>query len=278
MLRLLAVLLIFTCANVGVAHAKCTWFQKSFSLGPDLGFGDRYRKSLSENFKDYGVCVVKKSEGHPTRLGNKSLRFEIKTGDCGWGKDNKWSDCKNDRARHELSGNYQNDGEYWYTWSLYLPEDFQLVFPTKLAMSQFHQQKSHPVWMFQNVSGGYYVDDQVVGITAHMRKIINHQDMLGAWNDILINANFTHEETGFFKVWVNGKLVFEHHGKTKRKDKQIYHKFGLYQSFLSRYRKAKNVEDVPGQVAYFDEIRRATSCAKLRLDDLGYDCDALIKQ
>ena len=254
---------------------KCTSsFSKSFSITSDVGFGNSYFKSLSNNFKKHGVCIVEKSKGHPTRLGQQSLRFEVKSGDCGY--DNGWDDCKKDRERHELYGNRHSDGEYWYAWSIYLPKDFKNIYPTKLAMGQFHQSKGHVVWMFQNADGGYFVDNQVYGRTSRTDRILNQKEMLSRWNDILINANWTDKKEGFFRVWVNGKLSYKYSGSTKSKGKKVYQKFGVYRSFMSRYKMAKNVDLVPGQVVYFDEVRTGKSCSKLKLEQLGYDCNDLL--
>ena len=175
-----------TLCSTNVLAEKCSGFGKSFTLNPDVGFGNKYFKSLSINFKKYGVCIVEKSQGYPTRLGNQSLRFEVKPGDCGYNK--IWSDCKTDRERHELRGENHNDGEYWYVWSIYLPKNFINVYPTKLAMGQFHQDKGHVVWMFQNSSGGYHIDNQVNGYTQYEMEILESKDMIGKWNDIIINT------------------------------------------------------------------------------------------
>lgn len=254
---------------------KCTSsFSKSFSISSDAGYGNNYFKSLSKNFKKYGVCIVERSKGHPARLGHQSLRFEVKPGDCGY--NNGWDDCKNDRERHELSGNRHGDEEYWYAWSIYLPKDFKNIYPTKLAMGQFHQSKGHVVWMFQNGNGGYYVDNQVYGYTSRKDKILNQKDMLGKWNDILVNAYWTDKKEGFFRVWVNGKLSYKYSGPTKSKGKKVYQKFGVYRSFMSRYKMAKNVDLVPGQVVYFDEVRTGKSCSNLKLEQLGYVCKDLL--
>ena len=254
---------------------KCTSsFSKSFSISSDVGFGNQYKKSLFNNFKKHGVCIVEKSKGHPTRLGQQSLRFEVKSGDCGYNKG--WDDCKKDRERHELSGNRHSDGEYWYAWSIYLPKDFKNIYPTKLAMGQFHQSKGHVVWMFQNADGGYFVDNQVYGRTSRTDRILNQEEMVSRWNDILINANWTDKNIGFFRVWVNGKLSYKYNGPTKSKGKKVYQKFGVYRSFMSRYKMAKNVDLVPGQVVYFDEVRTGKSCSKLKLEQLDYDCNDLL--
>ena len=254
---------------------KCTSsFSKSFSLSSDVSFGNKYFKSLSNNFKKYGVCIVEKSKSHPIRLGQQSLRFEVKPGDCGY--NNGWDDCKNDRERHELSGNRHGDGGYWYSWSIYLPKDSKNIYPTKLAMGQFHQSKGHVVWMFQNGNGGYLVDNQVYGYTTRRDKILNQKEMLGKWNDILVNAYWTDKKEGFFRVWVNGKLSYKYSGPTKSKGKKVYQKFGIYRSYMSRYKMAKKVDLVPEQVVYFDEVRTSKTCSKLKLKELGYNCQDLL--
>ena len=44
--------------------------------------------------------VVDKSDGHPVRAGDKSIRFEVRPGDCGY--NDGWSDCKKDRERQKI--------------------------------------------------------------------------------------------------------------------------------------------------------------------------------
>ena len=260
--------------STNVLAEKCSGFGKSFTLTPDVGFGNKYFKSLSINFKKYGVCIVEKSQGYPTRLGNQSLRFEVKPGDCGYNK--IWSDCKTDRERHELRGENHNDGEYWYIWSIYLPKNFINVYPTKLAMGQFHQDKGHVVWMFQNSSGGYHIDNQVNGYTQYEMEILESKDMIEKWNDIIINTKWTHLKSGFFRIWVNGKLVLNESGPTKTKGKTVRHKFGVYRTYMKKYKKQNNTDKVPGQVVYFDEIRTGKTCEKLKLDELSYNCKELL--
>ena len=41
-------------------------------------------KSLTgKYFKDHGMQVVNKKDGHPVRIGEQSIRFEVRSGDCG---------------------------------------------------------------------------------------------------------------------------------------------------------------------------------------------------
>ena len=142
-------------------------------------------------------------------------------------------------------------------------------------MGQFHQSKGHVVWMFQNSSGGYHIDNQVNGYTQYEMEVLEAKDMFENWNDILVNANWTHTNKGFFKVWINGKLVLNHSGKTKKEGKKVYQKFGIYRSYMKRFKNYNKTDKVPGQVVYFDEVRTTKSCKKLKLDELGYNCKDL---
>jgi len=251
------------------------------NLPKDVASGNKYKKSLDKKYKKYGMQVVNKKDGHPVRAGEKSIRFEVRPGDCGYNED--WNDCDSDRERHELTGKRMSGGEWWYSWSIYLPKDFINVHPTKVCLGQFHQEKGHVVWMFQNQSfseaGGYWVDDQVPGYTRKLNKILSQDEMIEKWNDILVNAKWSKKDDGFFKVWLNGKQVYSFVGPTKTKEK-VYFKFGIYRSFLSKWiyssKNKKKEKGVPAQVVYYDEVRAAAkSCKKLKLENLGYSCEEL---
>ena len=125
-------------------------------LPKDVASGNSYFKSLTTNYKEYGMQVVNKKDGHPVRAGNQSIRFEVRPGDCG--RNDNHNDCETDRERHELSGRRtMSKGEWWYAWSIYFPKDYINVYPTKTALGQFHQKKGHPVFMFDFLNFGYYV-------------------------------------------------------------------------------------------------------------------------
>ena len=52
----------------------------------------------------------------------------------------------------------------------------------------------------------------------------------------------------------------------------LFH-IGIYRSFLSR-----TPGPDPTQIAYYDEIRHAKSCKKLKLKELGYSCKEIESQ
>ena len=204
-------------------------FAKNIRLPKDVGSGNTYSKSLGSGFKKHGYKIVSKKDGHPVRVGEKSVRFEVRYGDCGKDKPpGKWNDCKNDRQRHELSGD-RFRGKAWYAYSIYLPNDFKTVYPVKSAMAQFHQKGSWPTLMFQFTDMGYYADRQLGYQTQEMKKLLDVNDMIGKWNDILIHINSTSKDSGFYKIWVNGNLKYEYNG-TITGGKENFFKFGIYQT------------------------------------------------
>ncbi len=235
---------------------------KSFNLPKDVGSGNTYTKSLEGGFKKYGVKIVKKDDGFPVRAGEKSVRFEVRFGDCGYDR-GKWNDCKKDRQRHELSGKTFK-GKKWTAFSIYLPKDFKSVDPVKLAMGQFHQRKGSPNLMFQFNNDGFWADRQISYMTQEMKLILPYKDMIGKWNDILIYGNFTKKEDGFFKIWVNNELKYEYNGRTTS-GKPSFFKFGIYQTYVSRYSLYEE-RTYPTQIVYFDEVRHGNSREKVVKD------------
>ncbi len=228
-------------------------FAKDIRLPKDVGSGNSYSKSLGSGFKKHGYTIVNKKDGHPVRAGEKSIRFEVRFGDCGKDKaPGTWNDCEGLRQRHELSGD-RFKGKAWYAYSIYLPEDFVNIFPVKQAMAQFHQKGSWPTLMFQLTDEGYYADRQWQNQTDEFRKLLEVKDMIGKWNDILININSTSKDKGFYKVWVNNELKYEFSGPTT-KGNESYFKFGIYHTWINRWDENKR-GPFPTQVVYYDEVR-----------------------
>jgi hypothetical protein len=148
-------------------------------------------------------------------------------------------------------------------------------------LAQFHNDADNPpAFAFENQShtsgGGYWIDTDkyITGYNYNRQsKILDSSEMYGKWNDILVKVKWTHEEDGFFKIWTNGKLAFHHKGKTQDKDELIEFHIGVYRSYLSR---TSNPDST--QIAYYDEIRHAETCKKLKLKDLGYSCKEIESQ
>ncbi|MCE0495441.1 polysaccharide lyase [Vibrio salinus] len=221
----------------------------------DRGNFSHFKRSL--NTKNYGYSIIEDpTKTAPTKMIEK---FEVRPGDCGSGSGG--SDCARDRERSELSeankSNYPGS-EFWYGWHIYFPEDYPNVYPTKVALGQFHQDKSHPVWMFQNSNGGYHLDDQVHGRTRKYYKLIDESNLRGKWHKIEVHARWAKDESGFFKVYVNGENKVNYTGQTMDAQR-VYFKYGIYRSFMSRYKNANNSDKVPAQTVYFSNVKRSKS-------------------
>ena len=266
--RLLSLLFAACLLGAGGMSSAC------LASSEDTMSGWSFDKSMRDHFKDYGHEVVSASEGHPVRAGSRSIRFEIRAGDCGWNR--FWNDCTTDRERHELStvGPYArttwSSGERWYHWSIYFPEDHRVVHPALLILGQFHQVRSHPVWLFHNGPGGYHVVNFTTGKpVGGFQRVLTDSETRGNWADILLHVNWSDEDDGFFRVWVNGETAprFAWSGPTKTPHREVYFRFGMYRAYLSR-----RPGEEPTQVVYYDEVNAGSACAEVTS---FFDCGAL---
>lgn len=215
------------------------------------GLGSFYR-SLSTT--PYGYRIV------PDPTGSASAptvqRFEVRPGDCG--ETRGLSDCATDRERSELAQDRSNrirpNTESWYGWSLYLPDDFPNVFPTKTVLGQFHQTASNPVFMFLHTADGLVLANHLARGAKDL--LIPEEDLRGAWHKVEVHARWSRMPDGFFRVYVAGVLRSEYRGVTMTA-REVYLKYGVYRSFVSRYWNAIGVRDVPTQIAFFSGVTAA---------------------
>ena len=240
MKKLLIIILILIFSSN--AHAK-----KFVKLSKDVASGSKFYKSLTGNgYKKHGF-QLNKEDGHPVRAGSQSIRFEVRHGDCGKDTDGGWSDCKNDRERHELSGgdSSMSSGEHWFSWSIYFPKDHQNLYPLSNAFGQFHQKDGNPIFMFKELRKGYTIVRTITDKDSdyHEQNLLKNDEVLGKWFDILINAKWSKKEDGFFKIWVNGQLKYDYKGPTKSKSK-VYQKFGVYRTGITRYLNYVNIDGI----------------------------------
>lgn len=222
------------------------------SFGVDRGDFGSFKRSLND--RPYGYRVVEDPTGSaPTR---RVERFEVRPGDCVDAK--RWGDCRNDRERSELSQetNLGMEGDaYWYGWFFYLPKDFPHVYPTKLTLGQFHQKKSWVFFMFQHLKDGFYIERHWNHKTKERKLLLGEDELRGRWHRIEVHAGWSRNDSGFFRVYVNGKKAYEYEGKTMSA-RRIYFKYGVYRAFVSRYKGVRNVDEVPAQIAYYANVRR----------------------
>ena len=228
-------------------------------VAAERGTFGHFDRSL--NTTPHGYTIIPDPTG--TAPTESIERFEVRSGDCGANRG--WNDCETDRERSELSergGRNPSGSTWWYGWSFYVPSDFPNIYPAKVALGQFHQEKAHVVWMFQNDRGGLHLDDQVDGRTRRYHPLITEEDLRGRWHRIEVQARWSPDDDGYFRVWVNGSQKVDYAGRTMTA-KRVYFKYGLYRSFISRFRDATGEHAVPTQTVLFANVRRAESRALL---------------
>ena len=256
---------------------------------------------------DYAFKIVNKSKGHPVRSGEQSIRFELRRGDCGkspggyddctiWNKNNGMSS-----ERHELGSENFFKGILWHTYSIFLKDPF----PIKghgyehISLGQMHGfPNSNPSFKWDVDEETYQIRRRTachlkeflkktgsaksggdsfkcsIGMAGnHVENLISKKDLIGRWHDIILNVKWTTKQDGYFKQWINGKLVYHYKGNTSKPKGSVNRfKFGIYRG---------NTYDTPKEsthIVYYDEINLAKKCEKLGLEDLGYSCKDLESQ
>ena len=46
------------------------------------------------------------------------------------------------------------------------------------------------------------------------KKGVNKKDVIGKWHNVLLNVNWTDQEDGKIKLWLNEKLIYQKLGKS----------------------------------------------------------------
>jgi len=290
-------------------------WKKTIKLPEDIFKGHKKGWTFSNNFDpkthltpDYAFKFVNKSDGHPVRLGEQSIRFELRRGDCGvgpsgyddctiWNKGNGMSS-----ERHELGSLKALKGVTWHTYSIFLSKPFPISGHAyeHISLGQMHgYPNSNPSFKW-DVDGETY---QLRRRTAchlkeflkktgnsssgqdsfkcslamegnHTENLINKKDLIGKWHDIILNIKWSTKQDGYFKQWINGKLVYHYKGNSSKPKGSINRfKFGIYRG--PTYDTPKDST----HIVYYDELRYASKkCEKLGLEDLGYSCKKLEDQ
>ena len=158
--------------------------------------------------------------------------------------------------------------EYWYGWSIYFPEDYPIVYPTSVMHGQFHGQGSGADWHFHtDFKKGYYFyrevgkdDPPPMHFAPNFDggrsfKLIPEYKLRGKWHKIEMHAKWSQGKDGFIVIYVNDEKKVDYKGPTLT-GSYNYFKYGIYRSFLSRYYKENNVDEVPGQIVYYSNVQR----------------------
>jgi len=203
-------------------------------------------------------------------LDKQAWRVILHSGDCGRDP-GKWNDCEQDRARSEWTSQTSiKKGESWHSVSMFLPEDHMSVSPVLNVYFQLHQKHAGQILFIQDVgeniyisfhSGGGFGGDPKNKITHH-KQIVVDEYKGKKWMNFVIHLNASRDYDGFMKVYLNGELYSEYHGKTMHNNQTLFSKFGIYHAYRSLHDKSsKGV--YPDQVVYYDNLYQAKTKEKL---------------
>jgi hypothetical protein len=205
--------------------------------------------------------------GEPVRRGNRSERFELRSGDCGG------SDCGQPRYRSEVrelpaSSKARVGADIWYGWS-FLNQNVATLPASQslgLVFGQWKTSGEQPAAFRLIQSGGNVVaqlDDMRTngGLrSAEVCTLFNLDQNRGKWVDLVVNTNFAADSTGYLRIWVNGEARCNYSGRliadpairpgsagpTTRR--------GIFASSTLRWDRTKGAEPKPTMVVFYDEF------------------------
>ena len=195
-----------------------------------------------------------------------------------------WNDCESDRERFEFSSRPRQkpEGKQCYFYSIKLSPEFIDLHPTNTDLGQVHQRggpegkagglKSFPpliqigakkgklVFKWHRLSGD---PNNVKDVTVD-KTLAYLKDMKSKWTDISFCLDY---EGSKIEAWVNGRKKFRiNENPIYFIPEDTYFKYGIYRSFISRYKKMKKTNALPTQVVFYDEIRRGNSIEQVDIN------------
>ncbi len=237
------------CFLVGVGSEASTDI-----IGKPLNVGESPGRDISAGLSDFKRQFWQPSKPYaamlttsPVRDGKRSLRVEVRYGDCGVEKYSGFSDCKNGNERVELStSSVQREGSVFeYGWSVYFPEDFPTPYHKgntrpEMFLGQFHGTGSAPhTWAFfyggwRPGNGGLMLKGPQARHDGNFHgtfraPVLSREEIFGRWNDIKIQVKWTKNSDGFLYVFVNDNPRVVYRGVTLPEPVEgVYLKLGIY--------------------------------------------------
>ena len=149
------------------------------------------------------------------------------------------NDCAENSVRAEIrQRNTYQPTHRWYSWNVYVPEDYPIQDTGKLLLAQFHNNEC-PHLSFTSQGGRdkgrlYYETMKVwegdCKATAR-KQITSIQRLRGKWTNFTLEMIWKNNETGVANLWLDGEQVLAHKGPTLtlRKEHTNYMAIGIYQ-------------------------------------------------
>ena len=219
------------------------------------------------NVQDYNNLIVNKSDNHPVHSGERSLRFEIRKGECS--SNSYFDDCSNDRARTEVYEynrvNIEPGMIQSYEYSMYIvsneyfnPGNDTNPYSPLTVVSQIYFDD---LGYEGDQKGQFYLvvdHDQNLRIRTHTPFTYNIDkqelimtDIFDKWITVRMELDTSSNR---FKLFLNGSIVFQEAYNfipESSIEPQYFFKAGVYNSFMTDARR-----EYKTQVIYYDNLQR----------------------
>ena len=259
----------------------------------------KWKPSLYKGKMGKSYEIVKLGSGEPV-IGKKAFKFVAIPFDCGSSSYNNWyTDCGHvyqstysekfkigggDRMRSEISTDtFKFPNPFWLSFSIYIPEDYVTISPTSVSMFQIWEANAGTNLMIEDMNGFLVAKQQVLNRRTDKfpkgqnpwPRLIEIDEMRGKWTHFKIHTNQSDKiDKGFYKYYINDKLVAEYKGVTSDKKKEgMFLKAGIYQTGISfsmskwgmseKWEPRQDAGNFPTQIIYMDNIFYAKKESKL---------------
>ena len=259
----------------------------------------KWKPSLYKGKIGKSYEIVKLGSGEPV-IGKKAFKFVAIPFDCGSSSYNNWyTDCGHvyqsnysekfkigggDRMRSEISTDtFKFPNPFWLSFSIYIPEDYVTISPTSVSMFQIWEANAGTNLMIEDMNGFLVAKQQVLNRRTDKfpkgqnpwPRLIEINEMRGKWTHFKIHTNQSDKiDKGFYKYYINDKLVAEYKGVTSDKKKEgMFLKAGIYQTGISfsmskwgmseKWEPRQDAGNFPTQIIYMDNIFYAKKESKL---------------
>lgn len=259
----------------------------------------KWKPSLYKGKIGKSYEIVKLGSGEPA-IGKKAFKFVAIPFDCGSSSYNNWyTDCGHvyqstysekfkigggDRMRSEISTDtFKFPNPFWLSFSIYIPEDYVTISPTSVSMFQIWEANAGTNLMIEDMNGFLVAKQQVLNRRTDKfpkgqnpwPRLIEIDEMRGKWTHFKIHTNQSDKiDKGFYKYYINDKLVAEYKGVTSDKKKEgMFLKAGIYQTGISfsmskwgmseKWEPRQDAGNFPTQIIYMDNIFYAKKESKL---------------
>ena len=219
------------------------------------------------NVRDYNNLIVNKSDNHPVYSGERSLRFEIRKGECS--TNTFFDDCSNDRARTEVYEynrvNIEPGMIQSYEYSMYIVSneyfnpgnDLNPYSPLTVVSQIYFDDQG----IEGDQKGQFYLvvdHDQNLRIRTHTPFTYNIDkqelimtDIFDKWITVRMELDTSSNR---FRLFLDGSIVFQDTYNFIPEysiEPQYFFKAGVYNSFLSDAK-----IEYRTQVIYYDNLER----------------------